>query len=214
MSKQYFYPNLYGRIMLESVEQQIGKDGLAKLLESAGLSRYTTKFPPDDMKKAFPFDDVGALCRAIYTTYGRDRAREIALHAGRLSFRSGIAEFKDLVSAISPVLYAGSEAKRYKMGLQIYSRLFNMISDQVVEVDEDDAAWYWRVTRCPLCWGWHGASEPVCFLINGVMDASFEWISDGKHFEMEETSCIARGDAHCTVRISKATLSGGAGFGG
>lgn len=65
-----FYPNRWMRILLISTEEIIGKNGVNSLLNLAGLPEYIGNYPPDNMKKEFPFDHVGKLQQAYWDMYG------------------------------------------------------------------------------------------------------------------------------------------------
>jgi hypothetical protein len=81
--KQYFYPNRWPRIILMSTEEIVGEKGVAALLNLAGLPEYIQNYPDDNMKKEFPFEDVGKLQQAYWDMYGPRGARVFATRAGR-----------------------------------------------------------------------------------------------------------------------------------
>jgi predicted hydrocarbon binding protein len=75
-----------------------------------------------------------------------------------------------------------------------------------VRVEEKDNQIFWHIERCPLCWG-RTTDEPVCHLAVGLLQESLYWLSGGKLFNVEETACIAKGDAACTIVIDPVPFS-------
>jgi predicted hydrocarbon binding protein len=73
-------------------------------------------------------------------------------------------------------------------------------------VEEKDNKILWHIERCPLCWK-RKTEEPICHLAVGLLQESLYWLSGGKIFNVEETTCIAKGDATCTIMIDKTPLS-------
>jgi predicted hydrocarbon binding protein len=198
----YFYPNKWARIILTSAEEVMGRQGVSAMLNMAKMPKYIDNYPPDNMKKEFSFHDVGHLQQAIWDMYGNRGARVFAVRAGEQAFSSGLSQFKS-VSAVAQVAMRVSTLEgKVKMGLDFFSKFFNTVSDQVVEIDEDDKHWIWRITRCPVCWGRKG-DEAVCHLAIGVLQAALAWATEGKKFRLMETECMAKGDKHCVIRIEK-----------
>ena len=50
-----YYPNKFGRIMIQSLEEVMGKNGLNAILNLAGLNHYIDNYPPDNLDKGFDF---------------------------------------------------------------------------------------------------------------------------------------------------------------
>jgi predicted hydrocarbon binding protein len=46
----------------------------------------------------------------------------------------------------------------------------------------------------------------MCHLAVGLLQESLYWLSGGKMFNVEETACIGRGDAACTISIDRTPL--------
>ncbi len=198
----YYYPNKWARIILTSAEEVMGRQGVNAMLNMAHIPQFIGNYPPDNMKKAFPFEGVGQLQQAIWDMYGPRGARVFAVRAGEQAFREGLAQFKSVAAAAQVAMRVGSLEAKVKLGLEFFSKFFNTVSDQVVEVDEDEKHWVWRITRCPVCWGRHD-TEPVCHLAIGVLQAALAWTTNNKKFRLLETECMAKGDENCVILIEK-----------
>ena len=48
-----YYPNKFGLIIIKSLEDVMGKNGLNAILNLAGLNYYIENYPPDNLEKAF-----------------------------------------------------------------------------------------------------------------------------------------------------------------
>lgn len=199
---QYFYPNKWARIILTSAEEVMGRAGVNAMLNMGHLEQYIDNYPPDNMKKQFPFRGVGQLQQAIWDMYGNRGARVFAVRAGEQAFIEGLAQFKSVASAAQVAMRVGSLEGKVKLGLEFFSKFFNTVSDQVVEVGEDEKYWIWRITRCPVCWE-RKAETPVCHLAIGVLQAALAWTTEDRKFRLLETECIAKGDEACVIKIEK-----------
>jgi len=200
--KQYYYPNKWARIILTSAEEVMGPQGVNAMLNMAKIPEYVGNYPPDNMKKEFSFEGVGQLQKAIWEMYGNRGARVFAVRAGEQSFQTGLAQFKSVAAAAQVAMRVGSLEAKVKLGLEFFSKFFNTVSDQVVEIDEDEKHWIWRITRCPVCWG-REETEPCCHLAIGVLQAALAWTTEGKKFRLLETECHAMGAKDCVIKIEK-----------
>lgn len=198
----YHYPNKWARIILTSAEEVMGNKGVNAMLNMAQIPEYINNYPPDNMKKEFPFEGVGMLQQAIWDMYGPRGARVFAVRAGEQAFLEGLSQFGGVAAAAQVAMRVGSLEARVKLGLEFFSKFFNTVSDQVVEVDEDEKHWIWRITRCPVCWG-RESEEPICHLAIGVLQAALAWTTNNRKFRLLETECIGKGDENCVILIEK-----------
>jgi predicted hydrocarbon binding protein len=200
--KAYFYPNKWGRVILTSAEDVMGEKGVNALLNLSSMQELIGNYPPDNMKKEFSFENVGKLQQGFWDMYGNRGARVFAIRAGEQAFKDGLAQFKSVAAAAQVAMKVGSLEAKIKLGLEFFSKFFNSVSDQVVEVDEDDKHWIWRITRCPVCWG-RKSDEAVCHYAIGVLTGALAWVAPGKKFRILETECKAKGDENCEIKIEK-----------
>jgi len=201
-AKGYFYPNVMGRIMLLAIEEILGRNGVNAVLNLASLSEYINHYPPHNHDLHFPFEHISRMQSALEDEYGPRGGRGLALRSGRACFKYGLREFgpelglTDLAFRLLPL------PTKLKNGSQAFAGLFNHFSDQRVRLEIDDKNIFWRIERCPLCWQ-RQASAPACHLAVGLLQEALYWLSGGKFFNIEETQCIACGDATCTILIDQ-----------
>lgn len=199
---ELFYPNRWGRGILTSGEEIIGKKGMAALLNLAGLPELIDNYPPDNMKKEFPFTSVSKIQQAFWEMYGPRGAQVFATRAGEATFNDALNQFGSVAKAAQLAMSVGSLEARIKIGLEFFAKFFNTVSDQKVRIEEDDDNWYWVIEHCPMCWN-RKANEPLGHLGVGVLKAALAWASGGEIFHIQEYKCIAMGDKEGSIRIEK-----------
>ena len=76
-----YYANKFALIMLDALEDVLGKNGLKAVLNIAHLPELGENFPPDNLNKEFDFSDVSAINQALEEIYGPRGGRGLALRA-------------------------------------------------------------------------------------------------------------------------------------
>ena len=56
-----YYPNKFGLIIIKSLEEVMGKNGLNAILNLGGLNNYIENYPPDNLDKGFDFAELSAI---------------------------------------------------------------------------------------------------------------------------------------------------------
>ena len=202
MVDQYFYPNIWGRNFLTATEDIVGRNGVNALLNLARLQEYIGNYPPENIKKSFPFEHVAGLQQALYDMYGSRGARVFATRSGEETLNYTISKFDLVRKAANAAMRVSTPEIRQQVGLQFFSKFINAVSDQVVHLKEGQSYWYWIIERCPFCWQ-RVADEPVCYLGIGVLKAALSWATGGKQYRIAEKRCIAMGDPACIYIIEK-----------
>lgn len=205
MKAAYFYPNKLGRIILLSMEEIIGRTGVNAVLNQANLAGLINHYPPNDLELAVSFEDVSRIQVALDAIYGPRGGRGLALRAGRACLKHGLREFGPLLGITDLAFRLLPLDEKLHRGAMIFADIFNKYSDQQVVVKEEADKILWVIERCPVCWQ-RKADVPVCHLAVGLLQEALYWVSGGKYFDVEETSCIAQGDSACVITIEKQTL--------
>ncbi len=202
----YYYPQRMGRIILQSMEEIIGRPGVHAILNLASYGEFIENYPPAEPDRTFAFESVSGLQAALEQAYGPRGGRGLALRVGRSCFNYGLREYGSQLGLTEMTFRLLPLSTKLQVGAKAFAELFNRQTDQVVRVEEDGAHIFWHIERCPLCWG-RKADEPVCHLAVGLLQESLYWLSGGKIFDVEETRCIARGDTACTFRINRQPIA-------
>jgi predicted hydrocarbon binding protein len=156
--------------------------------------------------RAFSFETVSLLQSALEQAYGPRGGRGLALRIGRASFKYGLKEYGSMLGLTEMAFRLLSLPVKLHIGAKTFADLFNKHTDQRVRIEEKDNKIFWHIERCPLCWE-RKAEEPICHLAVGLLQESLYWLSGGKIFNVEETTCIAKGDAACTIVIDQTPFS-------
>lgn len=204
-SPQYFYPNKMGRIILLAMEEVMGRNGVNAVLNLAKLPHLVNNYPPNNFDRRFSFDELGRIMQALDEMYGPRGGRGLALRAGRAGFKYGLKEFGPVLGIADLAFRLLPIGMKLRVGADVFSDVFNKYSDQVVHLQEEHDRILWTIARCPVCWK-RSSQSPCCFLAVGILQESLYWVSGGKNFNVEEISCIARGDESCTIAIDKQPL--------
>lgn len=204
-SQPFFYPNQMGRIILLSMEEVMGRNGVHAVLKLASLQSLLDNYPADNAERAFPFSQVSNLTETLEQLYGPHGGRGLALRIGRACFNYGVRQYGAQIGITEMAFRLLPLPAKISAGAKAFAELFNRFTDQKVRVEEDGDKLLWHIERCPLCWERH-AQEPVCHLAVGLLQEALYWLSGGKVFTVEEKTCIAAGDDTCTIVIDQTPI--------
>ena len=204
-SESFYYPNRMGRIILLSMEEVMGRNGVNALLKLASLPEFLENYPADDTQRAFSFKTLGQLTDKMEDIYGPHGGRGLALRVGRACFNYGVRQYGTQLGLTEMAFRLLPLPAKVSAGAKLFAELFNNFTDQRVRVEETDGKLLWHIERCPLCWE-RSASDPVCHLAVGILQEALYWLSGGKVFSVEEQTCIATGDATCTIVVDQTPI--------
>jgi predicted hydrocarbon binding protein len=192
--------------MLFAFEEIMGKNGLNAILNLTSLSSLIDNYPPDDDRRAVPFETVSLLQSSLELGYGPHGGHGLALRAGRVFFSHGLRTY-------GPGLGLNDAAFRFQPPdlkltsvLETLTEFFNQNTDQVVSLKESGDKIFWQVEQCPWCWGRQG-TEPLCQFAVGMLQEALYWVSGGKFYNVVEETCIAQGDPACLIVIDRVPLT-------
>ncbi len=199
----YYYPNKFALIMLEALEDVMGRNGLNAILNLASLGKLIDNFPADNLNKEFDFADVSAVNLALEEMYGPRGGRGLALRAGRATFDDALKNFGALAGASDLAFKVLPLESKLRIGIPAMAKIFSQMSDQISTVDEKEETFVYTIHRCPVCWGRSGEDKPVCFVATGLLQAGVKWVSGGRTFRVNESKCVAMDDDVCEFIIQK-----------
>ena len=201
-TKSYHYPNKMGRIIMLAMEEILSRNGINAILNHTELHHWINNYPPNNMELTFPFEDLSHIQVGLEELYGPRGGQGLALRIGQACFKYGLREFGPMLGITDMAFRLLPLPTKISKGADIFADTFNKFTDQQVSVKEDDEKLIWRIERCPVCWQ-RNTNQPCCNLAVGILQEALYWISGGKFFNVEETSCIAQGDTTCTIVINK-----------
>lgn len=184
-------PNKFARLYLEAVEEVLGKEGLAQLLEQAGLKLLINNFPPGNLEKSFDFVYFTAIQEAFEQF--QDGA-ELARQTGRAAFRLGLPQFGELAGVNTPEFKALPMDQKLRVGLPALARIITQFSDQISSAYRfNEQTYIYTLERCPMCWN-RESDHPLCYTGQGLIQEALHWASGGQAFRVEMSACVAQGD--------------------
>jgi hypothetical protein len=201
----YFYPNRMGRIILHSMKQELGPQRVLEVLRVAGHERLLSTMPLGNFEKRFPFQTVSDLQAATETVFGVRAGRQLNFRIGRGTLELGLKDFDPLLGIADLPMRLMPLGMKFRVGLDVFARVFNQFTDQVVKLSETETHHLWIIERCPVCWK-RQTDEPCCHLAGGLLEEAIFWGTGGRRFKVVETECVAAGAASCTFRIDKHPL--------
>ena len=201
----YYYPNKMGRIILLGMEEIVGRNGLNAVLNMAELADLVANLPPNNLEPGFEFEQLSKIQASLEKMYGPRGGHGVALRTGRACFKYGLREFGSSMGLTNTAYHLLPLQEKILVGSSLFADIFNNFTDQRVHIEDAGAQILWHIDRCPVCWG-RQAEGPICHLAVGLLQEALYWVSGGRYFCFEETSCIARGDRACTIVIDKQPL--------
>ena len=201
-----YFPNRLGRIVLLAFEEVMGKNGLNAALNLASLSYLIDNYPTDDGNQVISFEVFSQIQNSLEKVFGPHGGRGLALRAGRVFFSNGLRSYghelgmNDVTFRLQP-----PDLKMMDL-LHVMTDFFNNQTDQKVSLEESGQKIFWKVERCPWCWGRHGY-EPACQFLVGMLQEALYWVSGGKFYNVVEETCIAQGNPACLIVIDRDPLT-------
>lgn len=201
-----YYPNKIGRLCFPSLEEVMGQNGVKALLRLADLQQYIDAYPPNDLKREFPFEAISKYSVALGTMYGPRGARGLELRAGRVAFSLGLKEFGPLLGMADLALKLMPITMKLKIVLNATAQTFDRFSDQSSHVEEERGRFVYHITRCSNCIT-RPEPGPVFYIARGILEEATAWVSGGRRFAVEQLSCIGQGNcSSCAFAIGKDPL--------
>ncbi len=149
--------------------------------------------------------EVFALSRILTTlrgAYGENAGLGLAQRAGGASFKYFQTQFSDPLKLTSLEMRTRPLHARLREGLKSMAACLNNEYGMDVTFEERAGEWFWKVKDCAECTG-SESQGPICYFTVGLIQEYLGWSAGSKFYPVEETACIARGDASCEFRISR-----------
>src|SRR5258708_18680359 len=183
-----YYQNKFGFIIIRSLEEVMGKNGLNAILNLGGLSNYIENYPPDNLEKGFDFAELSAIGNALEEMYGPRGGRGLALRGGRATFSDALKNFGALAGVADLAFVVLPLHAKLRIGVPAMAKIFSQLSDQLSTVEERDNEYIYTIHKCPVCWGRHNADKPVCFIATGLLQERLKWLSGGHEFHVNDSN--------------------------
>lgn len=194
-----------GVILVKAMEETIGRDHLKEVLEQANAYQSSSYTPAIFRSSSIQFSDIRHVQIALEKFYGLRGSQGLALRSGRACFKYGLREFGAQLGFTETAFRLLPLNVKIFTAAQQFAKILNESGHKSVWVEEDPSRFFLHIENCPFCQGRH-SDVAVCHLAVGLLQEALYWISGGKHFHIEETNCIAKGDPRCSLVIQKQAL--------
>lgn len=206
--RQLTYPNKMSRIMLMAMRDVMGANGINAVLNTARLSHLIDAYPPLDFGPGLNFGEVGQIMEAVEGIYGVQGGQHLLRQAGHACFTHGVEGFGVVLGFADVVLRLLPVSLRAQIGLEVLAEILTRYSSHRVVLGEGTDSLFFVLEPCGFCAG-RSAETPVCSLGVGLVEEMLYWVTHGRRFRVEETTCVACGDPVCTLCIAKQPLDQG-----
>lgn len=191
-----------GRILLASMEEVMGRNGLNALLNLTDMRPFIQEPPPDDLERKFDFSYIANLNKGLDEIYGPRGGRGLALRGGRAILSRGLKQFGALAGVGDLAFKVLPLKTKLKIGVPAVARIFTQFSDQTSHVEEFDDHFLYYIDRCSMCWK-RQTDRPICYIAVGILQEALRWVSGGLEFRVDEIDCVAMGGKACIFKIDK-----------
>ncbi len=199
------FPNRISRILLRAIWDVMDESALDAVLATARLTHLTGELPPVDFEPGLSFEEMGRLSEAVESIHGIREGRRLLHQAGKASFPYWIEGFEKSVGFVDFALRLLPMRFRMHLGMEVMAEIFNRYTGQHVTLGSEGKHPHFVIHTCGFCWR-PQTESPACNFAVGMLDEVLFWFSRGERFLIEETTCIACGDATCTLTVSEAPL--------
>ena len=193
------------RIAYKAIEETIGRNDLQQAMDMGRLNSVVDHKPEQDTEPSIQLTEFSDLQASLEKLYGLRGSQGLVLRSGRACFKYGLREFGTQLGLDATSFRLLPLNAKISIATHQFADFLNGSHPRRVNVEENSSSFLFRIDDCPICRGRH-SDVPVCHLAVGVLEEALYWISGGKHFHVEETNCIAKGDQECTLVIQKQPL--------
>lgn len=192
------FSNRILRRFVETVSLELGSDqfiamlALAKLPAEWSKAETFAKTEPGESAKTY-----AALQAAMRTYYGRG-ARGVLLRVGQRLWNHLLEDAALASKAQAAVVKRLPLSARPKSALELLARFIgNQSGDITVHTLDLDLLF---VDHASPATDGYSESAPICYVTQGMIRESLFWAT-GKGYDVEETSCKAKGHHDCEFKI-------------
>ena len=200
--REYDFPNRISRYILLPVQEVIGESSMSTVLNTGSLTHWIGVDPPADFDAGLTFREVGDLFEALEAIYGVTGGLRLARQAGHESFKYWIKGFGSVIGLADFVLRIIPLTLRARIGIEVLAEILNRYTGLHASLGESNERFFLTLEPGGFCWG-RQTDTPACSYFVGLLEEVLYWISRGRRFNVEETTCIACGDPICTFSVDK-----------
>jgi predicted hydrocarbon binding protein len=199
------FRNKMGAILFTAMEETIGRENLDAALQWVSSNQPAGFVNVNPQDHSLKFKEISQVHAALEKAYGLRGGQGMALRSGRACFKYGLREFGTQLGFTDIDFRLLPLNQKIIAAVKQFAASLTKATHQQVDIEEDTNHFLLHIESCPICWGRHSETA-ICHMTVGLLQEALYWISGGKHFHIEETDCIAKGDSRCTLVILKQPL--------
>jgi predicted hydrocarbon binding protein len=195
-------PNSLLYVVLTTLEDMMGKNGLHSILNISGMSKFRDSYPPNNEKKESYASEISRLISGVIDLVGKAGAKALLRKAGQLGFRLALEESPELLGVL------GLELKKMATDRERIAAVLGALTfetnntfeeghQSIVEVEDGFEV---HINNCEWCLTLDGYTYPICFPEVGLEEAMIEWAT-GTYYPVEEIACRAAGADECIFHV-------------
>lgn len=193
-------PNRRFRCLLLAIQDVMGRNGMIAILKLAGLAYHIHHMPPANAACESRASEYAAIIQAIETQLGNS-ARGQLNRIGHAAFRHAVACDRLPWNTLSLTGRLLPPRHRVQRALAQLARYLSA-PDGNVAVFSDHQRLLLVDESSDAVPGRQGGAE-ICWLTLGQIQECIQWAT-GRHYEVVEVACKARGNSECKFEIGEA----------
>jgi hypothetical protein len=190
-----FYPNNLSRILLLSLEDVLGVNGLKTILNLTGLSSLIDNYPPNNLESEFDFAKFSMIMAGLDELYGPHASKVMGMRAGNALFTEMLKIVGEPADVKTEEFQAKPLVEKIQYGLWVARNSFSKTKSAPIP-QMDDGQFFYSVKYCPVCWG-RTTTTPSCYLVAGMLQAAVRWSTNGKELNVTQQAAHSCGDPSC-----------------
>jgi bacteriochlorophyll 4-vinyl reductase len=194
-------PGSLALIIFKSVEEHIGKNGLAMFLKRAGLEQYIDNPPPDDDTPTIEMSTFKKGIGLVTELFGEKAAKPLLLRWGTLTFEYALKDRPTLFGLAGLVTTFMPEEKKIRFVLKRVLEESETLYNTPHILTEDEDAFFVEIRDCFYCGDLH-SEQCICWPPVGFWMSMMRWITN-KEYDVKEIECRAQGAESCKFIIPK-----------
>mgnify|MGYP001171030174 CR=1 FL=1 len=195
----FLYPNLFVRIMLLSVEDVAGVNGVKAILNMAGQRDLIGNYPPMNMDKGIDIARYSMIMAAIDNLYGDKGGQILAMRAGNANFQVALKMMGEIPGFSAVNSEDRSIEERAEAGLCLVRTVIT--GEKATSIPRtEDGQFLYAVKNCPICLG-RTTTTPRCYLTAGLLQGAMRWATGGLEFNVKHVRSHSCGNPTCDYII-------------
>jgi predicted hydrocarbon binding protein len=199
--EEHRIPGSLALIIMRSVEEHLGKNGLNLLLRRADLAQYMDNLPPDDETPTIEMSKFKNAIQLVIELFGEKAAKPLLLRWGKLTFEYALENKPTLFGLAGLVTKFMSEEGKARFILKRVLKESENLYDVPHVLTENQDTFSVEIKNCFYC-GDLQSENCICWPPVGFWIAMMKWAT-GKEHEVKEIECRAQGAESCKFIISK-----------